>query len=173
MEASDQLRKRLNVEVGGLAEDLSSKYEYKNDGRYPVSHRFQFAFEHGGQFTGYQQLHGTNSHVGGFHVVGWGEVVHFRERLEALVPNPNPFLPPKREDRGPGARVDFELSFVFNDMVDPNPDYVMDMLRGMASEFVTLGGAESYRLSIGWRSRCSVWLTPSGGRRISGGYPSL
>ena len=90
-----------------------------------------------------------------------------------VIPNRTPFLPAKREALGPGARVDSELSFVFNDKVDPNHNYLRDTVRHVATQIVLLGQPTSYNLSIGWRSPCSVWLPIGGGRQVTGGYPSL
>lgn len=169
MTRSMKLRRRVWTSVVGMARELVA---LGKPGSVPIADRFHATFENGEGIIGYQYLHGTNKDVGDFLVAGFGEVTKSYGPAEARHFSLNPSEMFRQADQ-PGARVDFELSFVWNDKIDSNAKYTSDKIKSGFAEFITLGGAESYRLSIGWRDKCSVWLPADGGPHVSGGYPSL
>jgi hypothetical protein len=170
MARSDRLRGQVWVQVVAAARELVARHK---PGRLPTVTRFHAEVENGEGIIGYQYLRGTNKDAGDFLVVGFGEVTQFQGPHRELVPNRNPFVPPKVEEQGAGARVDFELTYVWNDIIDPNSQYTTDQIKSALAYVFTLGQPKSYRLSIGWRNTCSVWLPATGGQQLTGGYPQL
>ena len=170
MEASDKLREQNWVHVTQMARDLAKQ---SKDGRFPVVKRYHAEVENGESMIGYQLLHGTNSMVGDFGIYAFGDVKHLQQPSSTIVPGEDYFSPPRRIDRPPGVQVDLDLMFVWNDIVDPNEKYWSDIVKSAIAEYITLGGAESYDLSIHWRSSCSVFVNANGGVQLTGGYPRL
>jgi hypothetical protein len=69
-----------------------------------------------------------------------------------------------------------ELSFIWNDIIDPNGAYISDKIKSALAYAFTSSPwhhPENYRISIGWHNTCSVWLPTSGGQQVTGGYPEL
>jgi hypothetical protein len=98
--------------------------------------RFHAEFPENRGYSGYALLHGSNKDVGDFLLTGFAEV------QDAVDPAPGDY------------DIELDLRFVFNDIVDPNYAYVMDRIRAVAADIVTLGQPKSYRLSIHWGSSC-------------------
>jgi len=171
MQADTKLRDRVWVEVGNVAMDLADPWRVKRD-RHPIDHHFHAQLENGEGIIGYQYLHGTNEKVGDFHIVGWGEVHPQQGAGVAWIQGKNPFLT-RRVWHDVGTRVDLDLTFIWNDIIDPNANYWTDTVKNAIAEYLTLGGAESYTISIGWRNACSVFLSPAGRRQVTGGYPAV
>jgi hypothetical protein len=170
MAKSPLLRNQVWLQVISAARELD---KHGKPGRQPTLKRFHAEVENGEGIIGYQYLHGTNRNVGDFFVVGFGEVTQFQGPHPAVVPSNSLFLPPKLVQQGAGSRVDFELSYVWNDIIDPNGVYTTDKIKSAFAYAMTLGQPRNYRLSIGWRDTCSVWLPASGGQLLTGGYPEL
>jgi hypothetical protein len=169
MTKSQRLRKQVWVQVIAAAKDL---VQLGKPGRRPTVTRFHGEFENGEGIIGYQYLHGTNQDVGDFAIVGFGEVTRFQGPHSAVV-HQNPFALPKLVQQGAGARVDFELSFIWNDIIDPNGAYISDKIKSAFAYVITLGQPKNYEISIGWYNTCSVWLPASGGQQVTDGYPEL
>jgi hypothetical protein len=170
MEASDKLRDQNWVHVTQMARDLAKQ---SKDGRFPAVEQYHAEVENGESMIGYQLLHGTNRTVGDFRIYAFGDVKHLQQPSSIIVPGEDYFSPPRRIDRQPGVQVDLDLTFVWNDVVDPNEKYWSDIVKSAIAEYITLGGAESYNLSIHWRSSCSVFVSANGGLQLTGGYPRL
>ena len=171
MTMSQLLKKQVWQQVIDAAKALVQRGK---PGRQVTLTRFPAKIENGEGIIGYQYLHGTNKDAGDFFVVGFGELIQFQGLHSAVVPNRTPFAPPKLIQQGPGTRVDFELSFIWNDIIDPNGKYDSDKIKSALAYVLTLGQPRNYKLSIGWRSTCSVWLPASGvGQQVTGGYPAL
>jgi len=141
-------------------------------GRQPTVTTFHAEVENGEGIIGYQYLHGTKKPVGDFRIVGWGQVTRFQQPHRAVVPSRNPFLRVGVVDRGPGAQVDLELTYVWNDIIAANSHYISDEIKSALAYVFTAGKSASYRISIGWRDSCSVWLPDAGGQQLTGGYPA-
>jgi uncharacterized protein YukE len=105
-----------------------------------------------GYGTGYELLHGTNAHHGGFEVSG----------VQTVTPLP---------DGGYEVRV--VADYTWHDRQDPNPIYPEDERRADRSELLTRGRAENYNIDITW-TREAVLRFDAGGRlnhRDSYGWP--
>ncbi len=149
MEAHPVLRGTL---LNRLKDIVTKIANLKKPGRYPISDRFPFAFPENSGFSGYALLHGTKKNVGDFLMAGFAEVG-------------------EADDHADGANdIEMDLRFVFNDIVNPNKNYVSDQIRNIAAFEATLGQATSYRLSINWGSNCLAKVRP--GQEINlFGYP--
>ena len=170
MTKSRLLRSQVWVQVISAAKDLVQLHK---PGRRATATRFHAEVENGEGIIGYQYLHGTNKGVGDFLVVGFGEVTEFQGPHPAVARGDSLFSPPKVVQQGAGSRVDLELSYVWNDIIDPNAAYITDKIKSGIAYAITLGQPRSYRLSIGWHNTCSVWFPASGGVLLTGGYPEL
>jgi hypothetical protein len=121
-------------------------------GRYPIVQTFHAEFPENSGFSGYALLHGTDRTVGDFRFTGWATVEDAIDPAEG------------------DLDIELDLRFAFNDIINPNRNYIMDRIRSAGAEILTLGQAESYELSIYWSSSC---LAEVKGQRIElSGYPS-
>ena len=95
-------------------------------------------------------LHGTNATVGGFQVEGGAWVA-----------------------KSNGSQsVHFNVDFIWNDIIDPNPDYGTDVLKAAFAEIITLGGATAYTIRISWPSEFDVEVGSDGKAiGVTGGWP--
>lgn len=103
-------------------------------GRFPISERFHAELTPNSGMSGYALLHGSNKDAGDFLVAGFAEIA------DAYDPVDGDF------------DIRLELSYVFNDIVDPNGNYVMDKIRSTIARIITLDSPRNYRLSIGWKA---------------------
>ena len=117
---------------------------------FAVYETFSAVVENGEGIIGYQYLHGTNADVGGFRIWGEGRIVS---------------LP------GGQRMVILNLTYQWNDMIDPNPQYQTDSIKSIIGEIITLGQAESYEIHISWTGTASVLLDSSNSIMTSAGYP--
>ena len=107
--------------------------------------------ENGEGIIGYQYLHGTNETVGDFQIRGTG------------IATP---------DGSGGYRVDFNLTFTWHDVIDPNPTYDTDTMKDAIAGVLSGGFREAYNIHISWTSTPSYTLDSS--RQVvstTGGYP--
>jgi hypothetical protein len=169
MTRSDKLHQTVYPVVLGIANEMAGKG--RND-TFPAFKRFHAEVENGEGIIGYQYLHGTNRSVGDFTVSGSGTVEHLKGPSQALIPSRNPYVPPKIVQRGPGARVELDLFYQWNDIIDPNFSYSTDIIKWLIAEGISFGRAQSYRILIAWKDKCSVWLPTSGTDLVTGGYPA-
>ena len=93
----------------------------KQLGRFPIVERFHAEFPDNNGFSGYALLHGSDKTVGDFLLTGFAEVP------QAVDPSDGDF------------DIDLDLTFVFNDIVNPNGKYVMDKLRAAVAIAFTQG----------------------------------
>jgi hypothetical protein len=156
MERSDLLRDQLRNQVRSIARGVAGM----GDGTCPVTKTFHAEVENGEGIIGYQYLHGTNKDVGDFMIIGNAEVEHVYGHTEADT----------QEEVAPGTTVRLHLRHIWNDKIDPNPGYGTDIIKSAIAEIITLGEAESYRISIGWTEDCTVWI-PEKGPAVITGYP--
>jgi|SRR5262245_12520157 len=175
MTANEKLRLQVWSQVLEVATELVRKntkdVRRNKAGRQPTFRQFHAEVENGEGIIGYHYLHGTNKDVGDFQIVGFGEVSRYQG--PRVVFSSNPYKPPRTLPRRPGVRVDLELTYVWNDIIDPNYSYSSDTIKSVLGFVISGGNAEDYVLSIGWRDTCTVWLPDMGGQLISGGYPEL
>jgi hypothetical protein len=124
----------------------------KTPGTYNIYERFHFEFPENSGFSGYALLHGSNRNAGDFLMAGSAELC-------------------EANDRADGAYdIAMDLRYTFNDIVDPNGDYMMDVIRSTVAILVTVGLASDYRLSINWVSKCKAKVRP-GQPIVFSGYP--
>jgi hypothetical protein len=157
MKRSDLLRGQLHTQVIVAAREAEA---FHHDGTFPVNKTFHAEVENGEGIVGYQYLHGTNKDVGDFQIAGNAKTEHVygESRLDILA------------SIEPGATVEMQLQFVWNDKIDPNPEYGSDTVKSIIAEIITFGEAESYRISIGWTDKCTAWIPEVGIPKIFG-YP--
>ncbi|MDG3003638.1 hypothetical protein [Paludisphaera mucosa] len=166
MTRSDMLRGVVWTQVLEAARDLARRAKM---GRSATARRFHAEVENGEGIIGYQYLHGTNKDAGDFLIVGFGEVSRYQG--PQIARSGHPFMPPKSLPPGGGIRVDFELTYVWNDVIDPNNRYITDKIKSAVATAISWNKAKSYQISIGWRNTCTVWLPTNGGQLVTGGYP--
>jgi RHS repeat-associated protein len=94
-----------------------------------LSESYAMEIENGEGVVGYQYLHGTNSTVGGFQ----------REGNATMVQNSSG-----------GFDVTFNMSYTWNDNIDPNPIYTTDVVKSRFAEIITFGKADPYSIHITW-----------------------
>jgi hypothetical protein len=157
MEHSRVLRDQLQPIV---IEDARRLAALHRDETFSIARTFHADLENGEGIIGYQYLHGTNATVGDFAITGSAGVEHVYGQS----------IPGAEQSIQPGAAVMMHLQFKWNDMIDPNYGYQSDTIKSIFAEVITLGEAESYRLSIGWTEECQVWL-PEEGVPVLIGYP--
>ena len=147
------LRGQIYVQLASAVEKLVADFECRQNSpaRIPLFVRFHAEFPENSDKTGYALMHGTNRDVGDFFIVGWAE-------------------PGKRASDG-SYRIKLDMSYVWNDIIDPNGKYTMDKIQSAIATVVMLGKNKSYRLDIGWRADAVVDVLPNRSRIISG-YPS-
>lgn len=157
MKHSDLLRDQLKTRVEIAAIQLAAKGK---DGSLPVSQRFHAELENGEGIIGYQYLHGTNKNVGDFLIAGSGLVEHVYGATQMDA----------KETVPPSTMINLKLRYVWNDIIDPNPEYGTDTIKSIFAEIITLGEAESYNISIAWSDECFVNI-PEEGDPTMIGYP--
>jgi hypothetical protein len=150
MMENEGLRRQVFGQLILSVRDLAAR---KKKGRFSIAETFHAECPENSGFSGYALLHGTNRTVGDFKLTGWADV------QDAV-------------DPGDGALdIDLDLRFVFNDIVDPNANYLMDQIRSAVATAITFGEAKSYRLSIHWSSSCLAEFR-QGKPIVFSGYPS-
>ncbi len=114
-----------------------------------VDEQFPVTIENGEGIIGYQYLHGTNRNAGDFQINGT------TIRTSTL----------------DGVTVALDLSYTWNDIIDPNPRYWTDRLKSAFAELITLGRAEGYEIHITWNARAEVRFDSSGTIVSTSGWP--
>jgi hypothetical protein len=114
------------------------------EGDFAIDHKFAAEIENGEGIVGYQYLHGTHDGAGGFGLKVTGTI-------EA-------------------GRVSATVQYTWNDMIDPNGQYLTDVVKSSFAELITLGMASSYRLSITWTEPLAATVDEAGAVTLSG-YP--
>jgi len=107
----------------------------------PVNETYGAEIENGEGIVGYQYLHGTNENAGGFQRQGIANMV---------------------SDGKGGYYVNMKMTYTWNDIIDPNPQYQTDQWKSRIAETVTLGKADPYDIHITWDENTTVHLDASG-----------
>jgi hypothetical protein len=150
MKANEGLRRQVFAKLQPVVEDVAAR---KKEGRVAIGEQFHAECPENSGWTGYALLHGTDRTVGDFRLVGWAEVE------DAVDPAHDAY------------DIELDLRFVFNDVVNVNAKYWTDKVKNGIAEFISLGGAESYNISISWPSSCLAEVRP-GQPIFYSGYPS-
>lgn len=129
---NDLLNRAKNTATSMYSEGIS---QIKIDESYPM------ALENGEGIVGYQYLHGTNANVGGFQRVG-----------DATLSS---------DDDG-GYTVTLKMTYTWNDIIDPNPEYGTDIIKSGFAELITLGKADPYSIHISWDEATVIKLDKNG-----------
>src|SRR5262249_46131650 len=129
----------------------------KKLGTFLIFERFHAEFPENSGYSGYALLHGSKKTVGDFLMTGTAEVQEAND--------------PAKGDYD----IELDLRFRFNDIVDPNGNYVMDRIKSIIAKVISFDRAKDYRLSINWSSSCFAEFRNrpglSGGLYLEG-YPS-
>ena len=91
--------------------------------------------ENGEDIIGYQYLHGTNADVGGFHIQGTITRLNNGDCI-------------------------FDLTYTWNDIMDPNPQYKTDIAKAAFAKKLPFANPTDYKISISWHN---VSIGPAGG----------
>lgn len=156
---SSLLRRQLTPRV----EELARRYQsgtWPLDVPIPFAETFKAELENGEGIVGYQYLHGTNADVGGFQMSGIVTIAH-------------PYGQTNRDGStsvSPIRVLRMQVAYRWNDMIDPNPQYGTDTVKSRFAEVVTLGQAQSYRISITWHADCEATVSEDGAVSVRG-YP--
>lgn len=106
-----------------------------------INESYDMEIENGEGVVGYQYLHGTNADVGGFERQGNASI----------------------EQNSDGTyTVTMDMSYTWNDTIDPNPQYGTDTFKSTIAEIVTFGQADPYNIHIIWNETTVVDLDADG-----------
>jgi|GEM_PF-643385 len=97
------------------------------------------SIQNGELINGYQFLHGTNAKVGNFRIVG--------TITKYLYGNTR-----------------FFFWYQWNDIIDPNPKYLTDIVKSYFGKVISFGQAKEYVIRIGWTDDSRYRPTGYGGR---------
>lgn len=61
-----------------------------------------------------------------------------------------------------GYRVDLDLTYTWNDIIDANPQYGTDIFKNNIAEIISYGMADPYSIHITWDEESSVYLDQNG-----------
>jgi hypothetical protein len=101
--------------------------------------------ENGESVTGYNFLNGTNNLVGDFQIAG------------------SSIVSPQADGT---YRVVIDACYTWNDIMDPNGQYLTDRVESAGAEFFTRGVADPYDIHITWHAQTTLILD-AGGRVVS------
>ncbi len=183
MKASDGLKRQVRKQV----EQLAKQYQAANAGSVPnltFYKRFHAEVENGEGVIGYQYLHGTHKNVGDFSITGTANTLWKggQSRMGAAVTlpgsdqqqDPNACRPapgPTAVDVPGRFTVEMNAFFQWNDMIDPNGEYLTDKIKDAFAYVITLGERSAYRISITWNEPVRVVLDDNGRILETSGYP--
>jgi hypothetical protein len=123
-------------------------------GNHDFDETFNAEVENGEDINGYQYLHGTNMHVGGFRLRGRAFVIR------------------NHNNRIGEHLVNITAHYQWNDVIDHNSRYFTDTVKNAIAEAITLGVAEPYNISINWTALCLVIISPGKPDDVRG-YPGV
>ena len=98
-----------------------------------VNKTFHMEIENGEDIIGYQYLHGTNATVGDFHI-------------EGTITNID------------NAVLVYDLTYTWNDIIDPNPDYASDMAKASLAYMIPFADPTDYIISITWHDITGIGI---------------
>ncbi len=131
----------LTGDLRGRAIETAQALYHSGQTHMNIDETFSMAIENGEGIVGYQYLHGTNANVGGFE----------RDGAATIMPN-----------ESGGYLVQMEMTYTWNDVIDPNPIYSTDRWKSTIAEIVTLGQADAYEIHITWSETTFVELDADG-----------
>ncbi len=149
MMANWSLREVLRPKVREIARNAFGRPRSTEETLDFVDEQFPVTIENGEGIIGYQYLHGTNRNAGDFQINGT------TIRTSTL----------------DGVTVTLDLSYTWNDIIDPNPRYWTDRLKSAFAELITLGRAEGYEIHITWNARAEVRFDSTGAIVSTSGWP--
>ena len=141
MQANGYLTTDLRDRALDTAQDLHRTFAAGGSDRLAINESFPMEIENGEGVVGYQYLHGTNANVGGFQ----------RQGTASIAP-----------DGAGGYVVTTDMTYTWNDVIDPNPQYTTDTWKSTVAEIVTLGQADPYEIHISWTERTQIHLDAGG-----------
>jgi hypothetical protein len=168
MTRSERLREQNMNQVIAIVVDLMKR---KQTGKLPVYKKYHAEVENGEGMVGYQYLHGTNKTVGDFEIWGTGTVSKVDQAGVAMMPGSNPYAPDV-EYHEAGTRIDLELTYQWNDIIDPNGKYISDLVKDYIAQQISFYQAEGYAFSVAWKDKCTVFVAPNQDAKVLGGYPT-
>ena len=124
-------------------------------GKGEINVHFHAELFNGENVTGYNFLNGTNKDVGDFDT--WGTYTIKREK------NSNCY------------KIEYDLEFTWNDIIDPNPKYATDVYKSVYYTELTKSFLKKkpydYEISIRWKSKCTVIMDFKKNILKVSGYP--
>jgi len=150
MKANSSIKYELRNRVINLAQNAySGSYSTAEVVFGNVSEQFPVEIQNGEGIVGYQYLHGTDATVGGFQISG----------------------STMRTSNTDGVTIGLDLSYTWNDKIDPNPRYWTDRIKNFFAELITLGRANEYIIRITWNSHSEIKFDSSGRIVSKTGWP--
>ncbi|SIE00997.1 hypothetical protein [Mycobacteroides abscessus] len=145
-----ELARQLDGHVRSQAQQALVDFQQGKGDYHGFGQRFGAEIRNGESITGWNYLHGTNSKVGDFQLGGTTMV----QELE----NGN-------------YKVTVHGRYMWNDIMDPNPQYSTDVSKARWGELISLGQAQDYTMRITWRADTEFILDKSGKPVEIKGYP--
>lgn len=136
-----QANSTLTNDLEQRAIETAGKLYQSGQNQATIDETFAMAVENGEGVVGYQYLHGTNGNVGGFK----------RDGVATVSANSSG-----------GQTVRLDMSYTWNDVIDPNPQYATDQWKNTIAETITLGQADPYEIHITWSETTIVELDANG-----------
>jgi WXG100 family type VII secretion target len=144
MQSNPTLTEKLGDRAESDAQRLFTQMSNGGSSQMPINQTFPMEIENGEGVVGYQYLHGTNANAGGFQ----------RDGTASIAP-----------DGSGGYNVAMDMNYTWNDIIDPNPQYVTDNWKSKIADIISLGQADAYEMHIGWAERTVVNLDANGNVR--------
>jgi WXG100 family type VII secretion target len=141
MQSNQYLTTDLRDRTLDTARDMYRMTTGGGPDRLSINESYSMEIENGEGVVGYQYLHGTNVNVGGFQ----------RQGTATIAP-----------DGAGGYVATMDMTYTWNDVIDPNPQYTTDNWKSTVAEIITLGQAEAYEMHISWTERTVVHLDSGG-----------
>ena len=107
---------------------LTNYINMKKNTSKKIDVKLKMVIDNGEDIIGYQYLHGTNSSVGGFKIKGTI----------------------KNNSKG---KITFDLTYTWNDIIDPDLDYTTDQLKAVFAKAISFGKAKDYIIRIKWSDK--------------------
>lgn len=82
-----------------------------------------------------------------------------------------PAASPPAVNVAPSLTVELDVYFQWNDMIDPNGNYMTDKIKDAIAWLITLGGRSAYRISIAWKEKVKIVFDDAGKITQTTGYP--
>ena len=119
----------LTGKVGDIVMPIG--YSLQNDSSINIDMQFPMVIENGEGIVGYKYLHGTNEDVGGFQITGTIS----------------------KDTRGD---MIFDLTYSWNDIMDPNPTYSTDMIKAGFAKTIPFANPTDFEMHITWSDKTII-----------------